>query len=325
MMISFFQRFTTSFSGVPSTKSRILSPLRSFNLLLETPVQLRDIKEIATRYEIFLFDQFGVIHDGDAPLPGALEVLRYLQAARKTVVIISNTSSREKEATDKLQKLGIPQYLFDGGITTSGESAHNWIICEENAKKCCWFAWENYQSNSFLRDLDVAVTSVDDADFLLFQGTQRIVTGRNDMTAATPISLFETGHIDDSVKKLLSIAASRNLPAVCANIDFTAVTAAGTAYMPGMLMTAYEELGGICFAFGKPDAGHFKNAFEKASVIHRIKLGLSESTKLRAIHIGDSILHDIAGKVKEEANIPVALLYMIFYLIYYLKARRPHA
>ena len=54
--------------------------LKSFYLFLNTPVMIRGLHEIMNRYFLFLFDQFGVLHDGVEPVPGAINVLKTLES-----------------------------------------------------------------------------------------------------------------------------------------------------------------------------------------------------------------------------------------------------
>eukprot|EP00596_Hydrurales_sp_CCMP1899_P006136 CAMPEP_0119051940 /NCGR_PEP_ID=MMETSP1177-20130426/73391_1 /TAXON_ID=2985 /ORGANISM="Ochromonas sp, Strain CCMP1899" /LENGTH=207 /DNA_ID=CAMNT_0007031313 /DNA_START=631 /DNA_END=1254 /DNA_ORIENTATION=- len=133
----------------------------------------------------------------------------------------------------------------------------------------------------------------------MFHGTQCIVSSPGDQDdlnqIRTPISLYKDGDADETLLKTLQVAASRGIPAVCANLDMVAVVPSGIAYMPGVLKGIYEGLGGTCVGFGKPNKEYFDSAVSAASIVHRQKNGLSNDAKLRAIHIGDSIIHDIAG------------------------------
>ena len=71
-------------------------------------------------------DQFGVLHNGIEPLPGALNALQNLHEKNKTVIIVSNTSSREKNAKSKFKKMG---FVSNKNLRfiTSGEAAWNYI------------------------------------------------------------------------------------------------------------------------------------------------------------------------------------------------------
>ncbi|KAL3915617.1 MAG: hypothetical protein SGILL_005563 [Bacillariaceae sp.] len=91
--------------------------------------------------------------------------------------------------------------------------------------------------------------------------------------------------------------SDRDLPAVCANPDFVVQLPSGdgVAYMPGKLAERYQELGGKCTTFGKPDVEHFEACIRK--------LGLE---KERVAHVGDSLHHDIAGA--SRAGVPVVFV-----------------
>ena len=278
----------------------------TYSLLMETPIQIRGLAEIADRYDLFLFDQFGVLHDGVKPVDGTISMLNELRKLNKTAVIVSNTSSRSAVAANRLNEIGFPSSSFDGGVVTSGESAHKWInnLCvEEGPKKCCFITWRDgkaysaHGANSFLSSLQVNIASPEDADFICFHGTQNLANADPNLDG-TPIDLYIDGNVNEKViRGCLEIAASRQLPAVCANLDMIAMVPSGAAYMPGLLKESYESMGGTCVGFGKPNRDHFTSAVEMASIVHRKKYGISENVKLRALHIGDSIHHDIAGEI----------------------------
>jgi hypothetical protein len=67
-------RLITSSQLVRKRTSRFLSNTNnernSNSLLFNTPIILRSINDIVQRYDIFLIDQFGVLHNGLEPSPG---------------------------------------------------------------------------------------------------------------------------------------------------------------------------------------------------------------------------------------------------------------
>ena len=279
---------------------------RTYSTLLDTPIVLSGLKQIIDRYDLILFDQFGVLHDGETQIPGALEVLEYLSKQKKTAGILSNTSNRKQLVVDKLTKLGFPAFLYDGGITCSGECAYEWIVDKHQAEKrqdkirCCWFTWNSSRDGSnFVTDLDdiLVLSTVENAELMLFHGTECVITAA---AAIDPISLSfcQDGNLDDpKLQQMLTFAVYKKLPALCANLDFTAMTPNGLRYMPGNLEKEYIRLGGSCVGFGKPHVDFFQRALVAAETSHRKKFGSSipATKKLRALHIGDSIHHDILG------------------------------
>ena len=55
---------------------------------------IHSIKDIAEHYDLFLIDQWGVLHDGRFAYKEAINALQYLKNINKTLIIISNSSQR---------------------------------------------------------------------------------------------------------------------------------------------------------------------------------------------------------------------------------------
>ena len=91
------------------------------------------ICNIANDYDIFLLDMWGVMHDGEKPYTGVLEVIQKLKnynqdnnenKKKKKLIIVSNSSKRRSNSVKMLRKLGFNENDFDE-IITSGEVAHH--------------------------------------------------------------------------------------------------------------------------------------------------------------------------------------------------------
>ncbi len=59
-------------------------------------------------------DQFGVLHDGQKPYPGAIEAVSQMADAGLTLVILSNSSRRSGGTIKKLGKMGFRESAFAG-------------------------------------------------------------------------------------------------------------------------------------------------------------------------------------------------------------------
>ena len=271
---------------------------------------IRSVRDIIPQFDIFLLDQFGVLHNGVSALPGATDAVKSLCDAWKIVVVCSNSSQRKELAVSRWTAMGFPQEVE---FLTSGDVSREFIFSSSAAKG--WsnvfvFGWENpLLTSNFLEGLPLTrVTSVDQADFLLFHGPE--TCGEHS------ISLGDTGVLDEIAVQTLTRAASLGLPAVCANVDMKAVSASNVVrFMPGNLAAAYKALGGTVFSFGKPSREFVDMALEKA--LSKIKAMSSNSSdeylllrngnagqrslpkagvrRLRAVHAGDSLEHDVAG------------------------------
>jgi ribonucleotide monophosphatase NagD (HAD superfamily) len=61
-----------------------------------------------------LLDQFGVLHDGRRPYPGAHDAVRHLHDAGLRILILSNSSRRSGGTLSKLAKMGFQEDWFAG-------------------------------------------------------------------------------------------------------------------------------------------------------------------------------------------------------------------
>ena len=66
---------------------------------------IRSIYEVIDRYDNFIIDHWGVMHDGSVGFKHAIEAIEYLHKNNKNLFIISN-SSKEKSSKEKLPILG---------------------------------------------------------------------------------------------------------------------------------------------------------------------------------------------------------------------------
>lgn len=284
---------------------------KSFRLLLETPVVLRKLEEIVSRYDIFLLDQFGVLHNGAQALPGAVDAVQMLLARNKTVVVVSNTSQRKDFAVRRFAALGFPTQGID--FVTSGESCWEHLLQKEKGSssplKAFVFGWHKPElTANFLLGLRLESASLADADCLLFHGPETCGPERQ------PIQLSLQGGMSPLAEQSLRAAAQRGLPAYCANIDMAARMQEELQPMPGVLRRQYEALGGQVQCFGKPLAACFDAALGLALQRRQEQHSVPGETlelarngdgalnlprpgikRLRAIHVGDSLEHDIDG------------------------------
>ena len=87
------------------------------------PTMVPGLGSIADRYDAFLLDQFGVLHDGKRAVPGAVECFENLFASRKRLIVLSNTSRRRAFALKKLPALGFEASHLTGFVTSEASSA----------------------------------------------------------------------------------------------------------------------------------------------------------------------------------------------------------
>lgn len=79
------------------------------------------MRDIIDRYDVFILDMWGVMHDGIKPYDGVLDVVKQLRMAGKELIVLSNSSKRHDHSIRMLEKLGFqPTHDFTK-VITSGE------------------------------------------------------------------------------------------------------------------------------------------------------------------------------------------------------------
>ncbi|KAK6144949.1 hypothetical protein DH2020_021769 [Rehmannia glutinosa] len=259
------------FSSIPSSNP---SELNKF----QTITGLQHLAE-ARRFKAWFLDQFGVLHDGKQPYPGAITTLETLANCGAKMVVISNSSRRASTTIEKLSSLGFNPSLFLGAIT-SGELTHQYLLRRDDpwfaglGRSCIHMTWSDRGAIS-LEGLGLQVVdNVEEAEFVLAHGTEALGLSSGD---ALPMKLEE-------LDKILGQCADKKIPMVVANPDFVTVEARALRVMPGTLAATYEKLGGEVKWMGKPGEIIYKSAMEM--------VGVDASD---CIAVGDSLHHDIKG------------------------------
>ena len=85
-------------------------------------MKIQALNEIVDRFDVFLLDQFGVLHNGRIAYPDAVAAAHFLKQHHKSLVVISNSGKRAADNAARLQTLGFDTSLFER-VVTSGEVA----------------------------------------------------------------------------------------------------------------------------------------------------------------------------------------------------------
>mmetsp|Transcript_4008 Transcript_4008/g.6286 ORF Transcript_4008/g.6286 Transcript_4008/m.6286 type:complete len:366 (-) Transcript_4008:2980-4077(-) len=226
------------------------------------PQLIKGISEIADRYDAFILDQYGVLHNGQDALPGAKDCFDRLIKEGKRIVILSNTSRRSESAKGRLPSMGFDTDSIKA-IVSSGEEAWRYLKTK-NGAKLTWLTWsrEVTKDDSYLEGLEVQLSPIDEADFILCHGTELICTG-DGVESRTEVSYMKNGNLSE-YDEVLTAAKSRNLEMVVANPDIRVQMGDGsTGYMPGGIAAKYELMGGKVTWFGKPYRKHFESCLRE--------------------------------------------------------------
>jgi HAD superfamily hydrolase (TIGR01459 family) len=232
---------------------------------------IRGIGALAPRYNGLILDLWGVVHDGVAPLPGALECLRALIEAGKRVVLLSNAPRRSSDVVDRISRIGVPASLYHD-VMSSGEEAWQYLARRDDpfyatlGRRCLHIGSERDTGIRAGLELELVETA-EEAEFILNTGP----AGWDDQ-------------IEDYAP-LLRRALACGLPMVCANPDLVVMHGGRLALCAGALAQWYEESGGRVRWHGKP----FPSVYD--SCLHL--LGIDDRSRILAV--GDSLRTDIAG------------------------------
>lgn len=231
-------------------------------------LELSGIRDLANRFDVFILDQFGVLHDGAAPYPGAVETLVQLKQAGKQTLLLSNSGKRSRPNEARLEKLGFIPGSW-GHFLSSGEVAWQSLhgsFADGKSVRCLLVARDG--DRSAVEGL--SLTLVDnglEADIVLL--------------AASEGDRFDLDHY----RRLLEPAAARGVVCLCTNPDKIMLTSVGPRFGAGRIAELYVELGGPVTWIGKPFAEIYAAA---------LKL-LGNPDRARVVCVGDSIEHDIDG------------------------------
>jgi HAD superfamily hydrolase (TIGR01459 family) len=230
------------------------------------------LSALAPRYDGYILDLWGVLHDGVHAYPGAAACLGELRRHGKGIVILSNAPRRAAEVARRTSELGLGPDLYDW-LLSSGEEAWRHLRQRQDT----WYAGLGRRVLCFMAGRDLGMLDgldleiVDDvakADFLLALGVE---------SANDRVEDFETA---------LAAAARRRLKMVCANPDLEVVRGGVREICAGALARRYEELGGPVRYHGKPHASVYQACLAR--------LGLAPA---RVLGVGDSLRTDIAGAI----------------------------
>lgn len=223
------------------------------------------LAEVVSRFDAIVLDQWGVLHDGTAPYPRAVETLTALRAAGTRLAVLSNSGKRAAPNAKRIAAMGFPEDLF-AFVMTSGEALWRDVdaACVPETR---FFPIERAAGDAaaWAGDLDITLTlEPDTAEAILLMGLP-------DGDSAA--------HWD----AVMDHALQSGKTVYCSNPDRASPRADGrTVISPGALAHAHADAGGHVRFYGKPHRAVF-TALETALGTKRLLL------------VGDSLEHDVAG------------------------------
>ena len=237
---------------------------------MTTPIFIHGLSAIASRYDGFLLDIWGVLHHGAGPLPGVLECLGELRRAQKKLWLISNSPRRLGSVNGKLSGMGFDMDVFSG-VMTSGEMTHQ--------------ALQN-RPDDFHRALGHRVYHLGperDRDSFTGLGLTEVKSPR-EASFILNTGIYDMRDTLAPYEPTIAEGIAHRLPMLCANPDLLVPFEDGFAICAGEIARTYEERGGRVAYHGKP-----------YPQIYQACLDGLQLPRERVAAIGDNLATDIKG------------------------------
>ncbi len=232
------------------------------------PQLVPSLENIASRYQIFLVDVVGVVHDGIAPHPEAVHALNRLLLQQKTIIFISNNPRPQQLVSQSLLRYGLNPGFF---VFTSGDLAR--FLLTNAFKNQPIFHLGASRNLELTQNLELyLVDDVADASLVL-------------LTAF--LEEEEDIHEFDPIIKTL---VEKKIPVLCANPDMIAMHGPKTHRCAGTIAAYIQGQGGEVIFAGKPHL----------AIYEQLPLVFPEIMfeKSKMVMIGDTLETDVLGGVQ---------------------------
>lgn len=223
--------------------------------------EIDSIQALASRYDVIVFDQWGVLHNGTTPYGGAIAAVAGLTCTR---AVLSNSGKRAAPNGARIAAMGFDAGLFDQ-VMTSGEALWQ-DIAQGRVPHTRFHPVERASGDAarWAKGLAISLSpAAQEAQAILLMG------------------LPDGADLSDWTDQLSDWHA-RNLPLYCTNPDRQSPRAQGLVVSPGALAYLYRDMGGQVIFYGKPHLPVFTAL--------KAQCGAG-----RYLMVGDSLEHDIAG------------------------------
>jgi len=248
--------------------------------MLNSPAHLPPVvaalAPFASRYEVFLCDVWGVVHNGIAAFPAASEALTRARGAGVTVIMVSNAPRPGAVVRKQIARYGVPDSAYDD-VIASGDVTRAELAARPGARV---FHIGAERDLANYEGLDVTLVDLDHADLV-------VCTGPFHDDTETP----------DDYRELMARIKARDLLLICANPDIVVERGNRLIWCAGALAAIYDELGGKTIYAGKPHAPIYRLCFARAAALRG-----REVPRSRVLAIGDGLKTDLLGAARQEID-----------------------
>lgn len=245
----------------------------------EIPI-VSSIAPLTAGVEAWICDIWGVVHNGLAAFPPAVDACTRFRRQGGTVLLLTNAPRPAGAILEQLARLKVPAEAYDA-VLTSGDLTLK-LIAEHGGRPLAHLGPER--------------------DRGLFEGggLQMVGLDRAEAIVCSGLDDDERETAEDYRVRLAG-PATRGVPMICANPDIT--VARGDKVIPcaGALAAVYETLGGPVVYAGKP----YLPVYERAMEMIAAARGRSVA-RTATLAIGDGVNTDIKGAL--AAGIPAVFV-----------------
>lgn len=237
----------------------------------KVPDRVASLEPLASRFDAFVFDAFGVLNTGPRVIPGAVERLSSLQASGKTVLVLSNAATASQHAlTKKYRSMGF-------NLTEEQIVSSRWLLEDSLASEPRHGLWGV-----------IAPPQSDSQSFpAINQRPVRPGISDQELDACDGFIFMSSEDWDETLQRqLIASLKRRRRPLDIANPDLVAPRGDCLTLEPGFFAHRLREATGINPRFfGKPYAPAF------AAALSRLK----NIPPQRVLMVGDTLHTDILG------------------------------
>lgn len=230
---------------------------------------IANVRDLASTYDAWICDIWGVLHNGVAAHPSAVEACVAYRRSGGTIILVTNAPRPHTSVAEQLSQLGVGTDAYDV-IITSGDVTRGLLA-------------KLGQATVFhigpSRDLSV------------FEGLPLTHSAPADASAIVCTGLFDdTREQPEDYRDTLADLAARSIPLICANPDLTVDRGGSIVPCAGSVAALYTTLGGHVDYAGKPYLPIYTGAFSAIAACRGAPVAAS-----RVLGIGDGVKTDIMG------------------------------
>ncbi len=243
---------------------------------------INNLSEISNHYDLFIFDIWGVLHNGKSLYPDIINTFQTLASLNKTVALLSNSPKIGKQVALDLKKLKLPSNLYTK-IYTAGDNFFHYLNTTYNKNSGSWFVLDHSNVSTAKTTLIENKLTVSD-DFY---------DAKNILIASIDESDLNLSHY----KNLVDFCTKTTPNIYSMNPDTHVITPKGMLARPGLLTKHMKKLGLTVIEHGKPSKKIFGDFLQK----------FKDHSSQRTVMLGDSLNTDIQGA--RNANLDSVLIY----------------